>query len=180
MSDLDKQEERTKLLVRIAAAILGGLLVFWTLRHLTQNPFLLFAIAGVAIAFVYLFDLPQLLFTALGAARHKVQGVEHDGRHEWYAFHGQRVRVFLDEDGAPWFAANEIGAVLGLKAPDEVLRGYEAAEAANPHFANGEKCLSEAGLRRMIKYSQHPDASALGIWLEREVLFPLRRNKPAR
>ena len=170
MSDLDKQEARTSWILRIAAAILGGLLVFWAVRHLTHNPFLLFPIAGVAIAFVYLFDVPQLLFTALDAARHKVQGVEHAGRHEWYAFHGQRVRVFLDDAGAPWFAANEIAFILGIT-------DVPAIEAAEPPFSGGEKCVSEAALRRMIKNSRHPDASALGIWLEREVLFPLQRGK---
>ena len=157
-----------KWIVRAVAAILGGLLVFWAGRHLTQNPFLLFPIAGVAIVLVYLFDAPQIFFTAIDAARHKVQGVEHAGRHEWYGFRGRRVRVFLDESGAPWFAANEIGLILGVK---------DAAEAVEPPFAGGERCLSEAALRRMIAHSHHPDASALKIWLEREVLFPLQRGK---
>jgi hypothetical protein len=177
VSDLDDQERRTGWIVRVAAAILGGLLVYWAGRQLTESPFLLFPIAGVAIVFVFLFDLPQLLFSAIDAARHKVQGVEHAGRHEWYAFHGQRVRVFMDESGAPWFAASEIAAILGIRDAAEALRAYSASEAGQPDFARGERCLSEAGLRRAIKYSKHPDASALGIWLEREVLFPLRQRK---
>jgi len=177
MSDLDKQEARTGWIVRVAVAILSGLLVFWASRQLTQNPFLLFPLAGAAIALVFVFDLPQILFSVIDAARHKVQGVEHAGRHEWYAFHGQRVRVFMDESGAPWFAANEIAAILGIKDAAAALRAYGASEAGQPDFARGERCLSESGMRRAIKYSKHPDASALGIWLEREVLFPLQHRK---
>ena len=65
---------------------------------------------------------------------------------------------------------------------EQTFRHYGSAEIGIP-IAASEKCLSESGLRRLIKYSSHPDARALGLWLERDVLRVLKnrfeREKPA-
>lgn len=116
------------------------------------------------------------IFTILESAKHYVQGVEGDHRHEWYAFKGQRVRVFLDELQQPWFALDELAFILALNAEEKAFRNYGPHECGVPASAS-ERCLSESGLRRLIKYSTHPDAGALGLWLEREVLRVLRRKK---
>ena len=62
----------------------------------------------------------------------------------------------------------------------DAFRGYRSAEFGKPPFANEEYCLSESGLRRLLKGSQHPEAHAMLLWLERDVLFPLheRENRP--
>jgi len=177
MPESYQSERWRKWIVRTVAAVLGGGFIFWAGTHLVGNAFLLFPIAGVAIALVWILDVPQLLFTAIDAARHKVAGVEHGGRHEWYAFKGRRVRVFLDGSGAPWFALNEIAYLLDLEDPGSLLRHFGTAEADAPPFAGGEKCLSEAGLRRLLAHTQHPEAGPMKIWLEREVLFPLQHRK---
>jgi hypothetical protein len=116
-----------------------------------------------------------LLFAPFEWAKRHVQGVEGAHWHEWYAFRGQRVRVFIDEQHRPWFALNEIAFILGLAADGGAFRLYGPDEIGTPPSAP-ETCLSESGLRRAIKYSMHPAAPALGIWLERDVLRMLRKR----
>ena len=141
-----------------------------------MGAFALFPVVGVVIVLVYLFDAPQFLFSVIDAARHKVAGVEHNGRHEWYGFRGTRMRLFFDEAGAPWIAVKELALVLGIDDVAETFRLYRPSEFSAPSFADGEECVSEVGLRRLVKYSRHQDAHALKLWFEREVLLPRRRR----
>ena len=115
------------------------------------------------------------VFALFEWAKRHVQGVEGAHRHEWYGFRGQRVRVFIDEQRRPWFALNEIAFILGLAADGDAFRLYGPDEIGTPESAS-ETCLSESGLRRAIKYSMHPAAPALGVWLERDVLRMLRKR----
>ena len=116
------------------------------------------------------------LFTSLEWAKRYVQGAEGAHRHEWYSFKSQRVRVFLDDAQQPWFPVNEIAFILDLKVEKNTFRHYGPDQYGIPESAS-EPCLSETGLRRLIKYSTHPDAGALHNWLEREVLRMLRNRK---
>jgi len=136
----------------------------------------LLVFAAVACSILFARSWSGALFDSLEAAKHHVQGVEGDHRHEWYAFKGQRVRVFLDANRQPWFALNEIAFILSIKVDKETFRHYGPREYGIPESAS-EACLSESGLRRLIKYSGHPEAGALGLWLEREVLRVLG-NRP--
>jgi hypothetical protein len=117
-----------------------------------------------------------LVFAPFEWAKRYIDGAEGGHRHEWYGFKGQRVRVFLDAEQQPWFACNEIAFLLGIDDPKTAFRSYAPHEYGTPESAS-ERCLSEAGLRRLIKYSTHPDAVALGVWLERDVLRMLRNTK---
>ena len=134
---------------------------------------LVFAAPAFAVAFSW--NWTGSLFAPFEWAKHYVQGVEGSHRHEWYAFKGQRVRVFLDGKQQPWFALNEIAFILALESSDKTFRHYGPHEYGIPESAS-ESCLSESGLRRLIKYSAHPDAGPLGLWLERDVLRVLRRR----
>lgn len=135
---------------------------------------LVFLAVGCGVLFVW--SWRNALFAPFEWAKRYVEGVEGDHRHEWYAFKGQRVRVFLDQAGQPWFALNEIAFILAIKVDDSTFRHYSAKEVSTPSTAP-ERCLSESGLRRLIKYSKHRDAGALGLWLEREVLRVLENKK---
>jgi len=177
VNDFDEQEARRKRFLRIATVI-GCVLVVY-LAFAVLGAFGLFAMAGAVIVLVYVFDVPQLLFWGAHAARKKVQGVEHAGRHDWYGFHGSTIRVFFDERRNPWMAAKEIAHILAIGDVPGAFRGYRASEFAKQPFANDEYCLSEAGLRRLLNQSQHPEAHAMLLWLERDVLFPLQR-RPSR
>ena len=131
--------------------------------------------AAVGCAAVFALSWTSLVFAPFEWAKRYIEGVEGDERHEWYAFKGQRVRVFLDDAQQPWFAVKDIAFILDLKVDADTFRSYASREAGVPEAAS-ETCLSEAGLRRLIKYSTHRDAGALGLWLEREVLRVLRNR----
>jgi len=178
MIDFDESERKRKRLMRVAA-VAGSVIVVY-LGFTTLGAFGLFAMAGAVIVLVYAFDVPEMLFAGFYKARRKVQGVEHAGRHDWYGFHGSTIRVFFDEQHKPWLAAKEIAHILAAGSVPEAFRGYRPAEFGKPAFANEEYCVSEAGLRRLLKGSQHPEAHAMLLWLERDVLFPLqeRENRP--
>ena len=174
MNDFDESERKRKRLMR-AGAVAGCVIVVY-LAVVSIGAFALFAVAGAVIVLVYVFDVPQALFWGVHAARKKVQGVEHEGRHDWYGFHGSTIRVFFDERHKPWMAAKEIAHILEAGEVPEAFRGYRASEFAMQPFAKDEYCLSEAGLRRLLKQSQHREAVAMLLWLEREVLMPLERR----
>lgn len=136
-------------------------------------PAILLLAAVPILAGLFSWSWTGALFTSLERAKSYVEGAEGGHRHEWYAFKGQRVRVVLGEKQQPWFAVNEIMFILSLKDEKHTFRHYGPHEYGMPEGAS-ESYLSETGLRRLIKYSTHPDAGALGIWLQREVLRMLR------
>lgn len=142
--------------------------------YTTAAVFLILTAPAFAVALSW--NWTGLLFAPFEWAKRYIDGAEGDHRHEWYGFKGQRVRVFLDAEQQPWFAVNEIAFLLGIDDPKTTFRSYAPHEYATPESAS-ERCLSEAGLRRLIKYSAHPDAVALGVWLERDVLRMLRNRK---
>ena len=155
-------------------AVFAAIGVFFRRGNATGAILLVVTVPIFAVVFAR--SWTGFLFSALESAKGYVRGAEGDHRHEWYAFKGQRVRVFLDGTQRPWFALNEIALILGIKVDETTFRNYGPDECGIPESAS-ECCLSESGLRRLIKYSTHPDAGALGLWLERDVLRVLRRRK---
>ena len=174
MIEFDESERKRKRLMRVAVVV-GSVIVLYV-AFTSLGAFGLFAMAGVVIVLVYTFDVPEMLFAGFYKARRKVRGVEHAGRHDWYGFHGSTIRVFFDERRNPWLAAKEVAHILAAGDIPEAFRGYRFGEFAQQPFAGNEYCLSEAGLRRLLKGSQHPEAHAMLLWLERDVLFPLQRR----
>jgi len=162
------------------AAVLAGCVLVVCAAVVKLGPFSLFVVAGAVFVLVYTFDVPEWLFAGVRAARKTVQGVEHAGRHDWYGFHGTTIRVFFDPRQRPWMAAKEIAHILQAGSIPAAFRGYRTGEFGKQSFANDEYCLSEAGLRRLLAASTHPEAHPMLLWLEREVLFPLRDRDKAR
>jgi hypothetical protein len=165
-------------LLRIAsvAGMIAAVVAIGVFMHRGQTfpaTMLLFVIVALGVMFSW--SWTGSLFSALARAKSYVEGVEGDSRHEWYAFKGQRVRVFLDANQQPWFALNEIAYILSLQVDEKTFRHYGARELGTPESAS-EKCLSERGLRRLIRHSTHADAGALGLWLERDVLRMLKNR----
>jgi hypothetical protein len=155
-------------------AVIAAIGVFVRKGNATLAILLLFTAPVLAVLFSW--SWTGSLFAPFEWAKRYVQGVEGDHRHEWYAFRGQRVRVFLDQMQQPWFALDEIAYILALEVDKATFRNYGPREYGIPESAS-ESCLSESGLRRLIKYSAHADAGALGLWLERDVLRVLRRRR---
>lgn len=131
---------------------------------------LVFVAAGCAILLAW--SWRDAFLAPFERAKRHVEGVEGDHRHEWYAFKGQRVRVFLDARQRPWFALKDVAFILAQASTREAFRHYQPHEIGDPAAA-GETCLSQTGLRRLIKYSKHRDAGPMSLWLEREVLGSL-------
>ena len=164
---------RVTTLIGIIAAVIATGVFFHRGDSLTAS---LLVFVAVGCALLCAWSWIGAIFTPFEKAKRYVEGVEGEHRHEWYAFRGQRVRVFLDADQRPWFALNEIAFILAIKADEEAFRHYGPQELGIPESAS-ENCLSESGLRRLIKYSPHPDASALRLWLDREVLRMLAKRR---
>jgi hypothetical protein len=174
----DEERAGLKWVLRIAAlaatlALFAGIGMFIRKGNVVGASVLVFATPVFAVALSWFWT--GSLFATFEWAKRHVQGVEGAHRHEWYAFRGQRVRVFIDEQRRPWFALNEIAFLLGLAADGDGFRQYSPDEIGTPESAS-ETYLSESGLRRAIKYSTHPAAPALDVWLERDVLRMLRKR----
>ena len=174
MSELDRSASE-KWLGRLAVAAACAIVVVLAVSQL--GPFALIPVAGVVIVLVYVLDAPQRIFSAAAAARRKLRGVKHAGRHDWYGFRGTTLRLYFDEGGKPWIAVKEIAQILEIEDVTAAFRHYGPAEFAAQSFAGGEQCLAETGLRRFLKYSRHRDAHALQLWFEREVILPLQRRR---
>jgi len=104
----------------------------------------LLVVIVVPIAVLVSWSWTGSVFTSLARAKRYVEGVEGDVRHEWYAFKGQRVRVFLDDDRQSWFAFSEIAQMLDLQAVRK-HSGITARRSAGspiqprkPAFRNGD------------------------------------------
>lgn len=169
------QHTSGKWLGRAAAVAACAAVCFLAISYL--GPFAFLPIVGAMVVLVYVLNAPQAVFSVFAAARRKVRGVEHDGRHDWYGFRGTTLRLFFDGAGKPWIAAKEVAQILEIDDVAEAFRLYHPAEFAAQSFASNERCLSETGLRRLLKYSRHRDAHALLLWFEREVMLPLRRRR---
>lgn len=174
MFELDRRDQG-KWLRRFAVVAACAIVVVISVLHLGAYAFL--PVAGVAIVLVYVLDAPQAIFSAFGAARRRLRGIKHDGRHDWYGFRGTTLRLFFDEGESPWIAVKEIAQILEIEDLAATFRHFGPSEFAAQPFAGGERCLSEAGLRRYLKGSRHRDAHALLLWFEREVILPLQRRR---
>lgn len=163
-------------------SILGIVAVFagigWAMRKGDTFTAGILVFVAAALAFLVSWSWTGALFGLIGRATRYVEGVEGEGRHEWYAFKSLRVRVFLDENRQPWFALSDIAHILSMKPGDATFESYGPRELAVPESAS-EPYLSERGLRRLVKYSRHRDAGALGAWIERDVLRVLRNRAAA-
>ena len=121
--------------------------------------------------------LARPLLDLASALRHEVkraQLVEVEGRH--YAFRGRRVQVIEDADRRRWVRLADVRAIAGFTAsdgalaityPDGVRRLGRPAEA---HVAE------EALLAHLLK-ERAPEAARLRVWVEREIVFPARRER---
>lgn len=161
--------------VSLAGLIASFFAIGGYVRKADTHSASLLVFGAVACAILLAWSWAASLVSLFDRAKRYVQGVEGDHPHEWYAFKGQRVRVFLDVEGQPWFALDEVAHILDLKIDRYTFRHYGSRELGVPTPGAGQ-CLSESGLRRLIRYSTHPDARALGLWLEREVLRMLAKR----
>ena len=127
------------------------------------------ALAGIVLARP-LMDLAIGIYQAMRWANWR----ELEGRH--YAFKGRTVQVMADADYQRWVRLADIRAIVGFTASDAALQvtypnGWRMlGKPALPH-------LSDEALLAHIAKERTPEAARLRLWIEREIVFPARRER---
>jgi hypothetical protein len=97
-----------------------------------------------------------------------------EGRH--YVFRGHRVNVHEDAERRRWVRLADIRAIVGFTASDGAL----AVTYPNGVQRLGrppEVHLSDDALLAHLQKERSPDAARLCSWVEREIVFPARRER---
>lgn len=94
---------------------------------------------------------------------------------------GSPVRTVVDGDGAPWFVANDVAAILGLSNPRSSLALLEPDEKSlhTVDTPGGEQFLAvvnEGGLYSLILRSRKPEAKTFKRWVTHDVLPAIRKT----
>ena len=140
----------------------------WRFVGTTGLPFVA-GLAGLLLARP-LMDLAIGVWQAMRQANWR----ELEGRH--YAFKGRSVHVVEDADHQRWVRLADIRAITGFTASDAALKvTYPAGwrllgRPPLPH-------LSDEALLAHIAKERTPQAVRLRIWIEREIVFPARRER---
>ena len=100
-----------------------------------------------------------------------------------FDFDGHPIRVVTDDNGEPWFAANEVCECLGFANPhDAVARHVDADDLGKREVIDslGRKQLTnhvnESGMYALIFGSTKPEAKRFKRWVTSEVLPSIRRT----
>lgn len=121
--------------------------------------------------------LARPLLELAGALRDgmkQVQLAAVEGRH--YAFRGRHVQVLEDADRRRWVRLADVRAIVGFTASDGALAityrdgVRRLGRPAEPHISE------EALLAHLLK-ERAPEAARLRVWVEREIVFPARRER---
>jgi hypothetical protein len=121
--------------------------------------------------------LARPLIDLAGALRDgmkQVQLAPVEGRH--FAFRGRAVQVIDDVDRRRWVRLADVRAIVGFTASDGALAiSYpdgvrRLGRPAEPH-------LSEEALLAHLLKERAPEAARLRLWVEREIVFPARRER---
>ena len=157
----------TTLSIRLALCLALSWLV-WRVLGVTSLPFTL-PMYGVALA--------RPLIDLASAIRHEMRRAnwrEVEGRH--FAFKGRAVRVIEDDDHQRWVRLADIRAIAGFTASDAALKltypgGWSLrGRPREPH-------LSDEALLAHLAKERSPTAAKLRHWVEREIVFPARRQR---
>jgi hypothetical protein len=120
--------------------------------------------------------LARPLIELAGALRDgmkQVQLAAVEGRH--YAFRGRSVQVLEDADKRRWVRLADVRAIVGFTASDGALA------ISYPHGVRrlgrpAEAHVSAEALLAHLRKEQAPEAARLSLWVEREIVFPSRRE----
>ena len=158
----------------VAIALRGGgcaALAWWLQRQGFPIGVLLWigGLAGIVLARP-LIDLAIAIYQAMRRANWR----ELEGRH--YAYKGRTVHVIQDADYQRWVRVADVRAIVGFTASDAALQvTYPAGwrmlgKPPLPH-------LSDEALLVHIGKERSPEANRLRLWIEREIVFPARRER---
>lgn len=106
-----------------------------------------------------------------------------------FNFKDAAVRVFIDENGGPWFIAKDVCDILGIATnhlrekgrglDDDEITNLPNREIGGISTENGGKApliVSEPGLYKLIMRSRKPVAKPFQRWVTHDVLPAIRRT----
>jgi len=143
----------------------------WCVWRLGFDTGVLFmaGLVGIALARPVI-DLAIALWHELRRA------VWHDVQGRYYAYKGRPVRVIDDAGHRRWIRLADIRAIVGFTASDASLQitysgGWrKLGRPAEPYLCD------ESLLAHLLK-ERAPDTARLRRWVEREIVFPARRQR---
>lgn len=150
------------------------LLVSWIAWHFLGT------VSLVGTAPLYGVALARPLLDLASAIRHEMRRAQWrdvEGRH--FAFKGRTVHVIEDDDHQRWVRIADVRAIVGFTTGDGALRitypnGWRLlGQPAEPYMSD-EALLAHLGKERS------PKALRLRRWVEREIVFPARRQRERR
>ena len=115
-------------------------------------------------------------FPALQRMGHRHALQEWEGR--YYKYGGTHLRAYFDGDDA-WFDAKDVLSVLD-KTPRGWLDTRFTPEEYGVNPGRSDKGFSTAGVIKLTRISEHPEAPKFRLWFERTVVLNLNRKKEIR
>ncbi len=97
-----------------------------------------------------------------------------EGRH--YAFRGRHVRVLEDADRRRWVRLADVRAIVGFTASDGAL-AISYRDGLRSLGRPAEAHIGEEALLAHLRKERAPEAARLCVWVEREIVFPARRER---
>jgi prophage antirepressor-like protein len=97
-----------------------------------------------------------------------------------FTFENREVRVVMI-DGAEWWVARDVAAILGIEKVRNTLLSFPESEkgahtVGTPGGPQEMLCLNEPGLYRLIFLSRKPEAERFKTWVFYEVLPQIRKT----
>jgi len=99
-----------------------------------------------------------------------------------FDFNEKPVRVFKDQDGAPWFVLADVCRVLAIANPRDAASRLDDDEKNTVGITDGtpgnpnQIIINESGLYSVIFTSRKPEAKAFKKWVTSEVLPSIRKT----
>lgn len=97
---------------------------------------------------------------------------------KYYRYNRTHLRVHADGDRV-WFVAADVLAVLDKKVEPWLDTRFTPEEYGTIP-GRREKGFSPAGVVKLTRISEHPEAAKFRLWFERAVVFTLHRKKDMR
>lgn len=99
-----------------------------------------------------------------------------------FDFHSNAIRVIADDNGEPWFLANDVCAVLGYVNPRQAIikncREGGVSKRYTPTESGIQEMtyINEGNLYRLIIKSRKPEAEPFEAWVCDDVLPTIRKT----
>ena len=160
-----------RVVASIALRLAGCVAVAWAAKRWLGNVAMVtvLPIFGIALA------KPIIeLASEIGQAMKRAQWRDVEGQH--FAFRGQPVDVVSDADKRRWVRLADIRRIAGFTASDGALE-LTYPSGTRRFGKAAELRLSDEALLAHLRKEQSPGAIRLATWVEREIVFPARRER---